>query len=468
MKYIKHKIQSKLQFALVLLLSALAVSSCINDDNEFVDPNNGTGLVTFSVKVPGQSLPSTYALTEADENEIRNIDVLVFDQYGKYTGLRLSPDILRREGNDILFTVRIPEGERYQINVFANVRDLLNKRFSSSLIKGQSKDEIFSKLYIQNTGRWKFDNDGGDSYRPLPMWGEIPSLTVSSTTPTRNVVHMIRALAKVNVIAENGIEIKEIFIIKRQNTGLFAPAPVNWDAKTLKVTKATPAGTKEVTQLVYVPQGNQSTNEIYLFESDNTSYGIQNKDRNCVIITAYYKNTSYYYRLDFGSYANDRMNYVDILRNHSYTFRIKSINHPGYFNMEDAINGEPINIGSGGSGGTEGNLEIIDNTNIGYAIFDDKYFLGVTGKELTFQGDPNHNNDADLWIATNSPNGYQVTSVEGGGGWLSVNRQHEGRPTTIACGLVMQPNNTGRDRTGYINIEAGGLRLRVKVTQKSA
>ena len=71
MKYLKQKIQLKLQVTIILMLSTLNFLSCTDNDIETIDPNRDTGLVTFSVKIPGQSLPSTYtSLTNEDENKI--------------------------------------------------------------------------------------------------------------------------------------------------------------------------------------------------------------------------------------------------------------------------------------------------------------------------------------------------------------------------------------------------------------
>ena len=75
MKTIYIYIRQCLAFLCLFTLCGFLLSSCQDDDIQ--PPDGDARTLTFSVRVPGSSGPSTYALGTTDENEVRTIEVIL-------------------------------------------------------------------------------------------------------------------------------------------------------------------------------------------------------------------------------------------------------------------------------------------------------------------------------------------------------------------------------------------------------
>ncbi|NDV85034.1 fimbrial protein, partial [Bacteroides sp. 51] len=123
---------------LVKLLPAVAflllftLVACTGHEEEITPTGKGDALVTFSLRLPGESvpdtraLPNTRALSEDGENAVTEIDVLVFGKNGGtyvYTA-GCSGSQITGTGNAKTFTVTLRRGE-YDLVVLAGARSII-------------------------------------------------------------------------------------------------------------------------------------------------------------------------------------------------------------------------------------------------------------------------------------------------------------------------------------------------------
>lgn len=169
----------KLNIWISLYLPALILLCCCTDDRDSfnISGNAKDNTVTFSVRVPGSASPSkTKALGEADENEVRTIEILLFDTDGNYTYQPLYSNTITTDPDDSklkTFTVKVPEGT-YNMVVLANARASV-AAILGDIAQGDSKASVMDKLLLSNSGKWN-SSPAGEGYIPIPMWGQILSL----------------------------------------------------------------------------------------------------------------------------------------------------------------------------------------------------------------------------------------------------------------------------------------------------
>lgn len=139
------------------ILSGVLLNSC-QDNDEVPSPGSATKEVTFSVKVPGASAPKTKTLPESKENEVRSIEVLLFDDNGEYTYQPVYSNVINTDpdnSNIKTFTIKVPEGT-YNMVILANARQAVSG-IVSSIHDGDSKASVLEKLVITNSNKWNAD-----------------------------------------------------------------------------------------------------------------------------------------------------------------------------------------------------------------------------------------------------------------------------------------------------------------------
>lgn len=479
-----RKIDTRQKNIIVLLfLAGILFNSC--RDNEFA-PIFGveTKEVTFSVKIPGASLPKTKSLTENNENEVRSIEVLLFDNNGEYTYQPIYSNVINTDEDDInikTFTIKVPEGT-YNMLIFANARVAISG-IISSIEEGDSKTSVLDKLVISNNGKWNTD-PVSTGYTPIPMFGEIPSITVNAGLSNNTPVNLVRMVSKIDVALTNtdatdNFTLESIRLYNYNNKGYIAPVSSNWDQAQSIVTDASiPAGST-LTQgpLVYDDTAinidqTASSGEIYTFEAIRANSSSM-QDATCLVIGGTYTGDSQptYYRVDFARTSSSVTTYLPLLRNHYYKVNITKVSGRGWTTPTDAFNSLPVNI--------EANVIMWDNAKIGDIVFDGQYMLGVSQREMTFTRKVRtiSSTDNTFSITTDFPSGWKIEKITDAGGssisWLSVVSMI-GTPVTAGTSgnvsdlkLNMTENTSGLDRIAFIHLSAGRLTHTVKITQKA-
>lgn len=476
--------KNKLLYLFSLLL--LGMFYCCTDDRERYDtPVFGKEkMVTFSVRVPGA--PKTYALTEGEENEVRSIAILLFDNTsGNYEYQPIySNDITTDPGDsrNKTFTVKVPEGT-YDMVLLANANTSLGTALGGIAV-GDAKAAVLDKLKQNNAGKWDTNSASG-SYIPIPMWGEIQGIAVSSSMPANVPVQMVRMLAKIDVAlmaaAKGKFSLESVRLYNYNDQGYIAPDVSTWNYATniatapfVPATASKPA-TPATSPLIYdgaaitpdpaAPgRGLSCLNEIYTFEaamgSDATLL-----DNTCLVVGGTYTGDGQptYYRIDLANTSGSTATYLPVLRNHNYKVNIADVTGTGFNNPEDAFKSRPVNI--------QASIINWNDATITDVVFDGQYMLGVSQGEFTFSREARTASDDDniLSVTTDYPSGWTVEKIiddaDNPVSWVSVNPNSGATGVVTDTRLEIDENNDAAARTAYIHLSAGRLTYIVKVEQ---
>lgn len=462
----------------------LLCSACRDTEDVPVGNINDMEML-FSVIVPGSSgLKSS--MDEEDEDNVQSIEILLFDTDGKYTYQPLYSNVINTNPTDSkikTFTVKIPEGT-YNIVILANARQSLANALGS-ISDGEAKSSVLEKLLLANSGKWNTD-PASTGYIPIPMWGEITSLTVNNSTPASNPVNLVRMISKIDVAlthtdATSKFTLESIRLYNYNNKGRIAPTASNWSALQNKVTAASvPASAQKPVNPAQNPQvydgaaittpGVSSIGEIYTFEASAGSPSSL-QDNTCLVIGGTYTGDSQptYYRIDFTQTSSGTTTYLALLRNHHYKVNISEISGSGLPTPTDAFNSRPVNI----------KAEVIEwnDAQLSDVVFDGQYMLGVSQGEFTLPRDIHTatSEGNSLAVSTDNPSGWNVDKIVDTGGnnisWLGLLSTSGSVISSGASGvttnvkLSLTENISGIARTGFIHLKAGRLTYIVKVTQ---
>lgn len=482
--------KNKLLYLFSLLL--LGMFYCCTDERENYDtPSSGKEkMVTFSVRVPGAG-PKTYALTEGEENEVKSIAILLFDGTSdNYLYQPIYSNSITTDPGDSrikTFTVKVPEGT-YNMIVLANANTSLNTALGSIAV-GDSKSVVLDKLKQSNAGKWDTNSSSG-SYIPIPMWGEIQGIAVSSSMPPNVPVTLVRMLAKIDVAltgtAKGKFSLESVRLYNYNDQGYITPDVVTWNyATNVAVAPFIPSTASKPTNPATSPflydgtditpdpaapgRGLSCTNEIYTFEaaagSDATLLA-----NTCLVVGGTYTGDAQptYYRVDLanttGSGASAVVTYLPVLRNHNYKVNIADVTGTGFNTPSDAFKSRPVNI--------QASILNWNDATITDIVFDGQYMLGVSQGEFTFTREARNTASSDniLSVTTDYPSGWQVEKIVdattgANATWLSASATSGAAGSVTTTRLEMSQNNGSSNRVANVHLSAGRLTYIVKVTQ---
>lgn len=467
--------------ALTLILLSAFLYCCADEHDGFNGPSNGKEkTVTFSVRVPGTSTPPTRALGDGDENEVKQIAVLLFTD-GKYVYQPIYSNSISSstDGKIKNFTIRVPEGI-YDMVILANSNASLNS-IKNDIQVGDAKADVLKQLVLTNEGKWNA-KPGSDNYKAIPMWGEMQNITVASGMPKVEAT-LLRMLAKIDVNLSSGakgnLNLTSVQLYNYNSKGQIVPNAEAWDNANNIVTAPSVAGTLTKGPLVYkdeeitkdtattnLGRGVSCTNEIYAFEALKGTETLANNT--CIVIGGKYKDDANetFYRIDFANTTEGVTKYLALLRNNHYKISVQSVSGPGLATADLAFNSRPVNI----------KANIIQWSDGKFTEFDinDQYMVGVSQGAFTFSKEPTSETSSDniLSIITDYPGGWQITVTGEEGStsdtsWLHCTTTESKDPKGTDTRLILQENKTGNERVAYINIKAERLNYKVKVTQSN-
>lgn len=475
MNTIKRHIQ---QVAILIFLTIL-FNGCLDEEVMISKPTKGEKIVTFSVQIPGTKTFTPYRLSEAEENEIKTIEILLFDTQGRFVHTPLYSDKISTNSTDSrfkTFSVKIPEGS-YNMVLLANARNSLQS-IMKDFPTGTPKERIIEKLTVALNNKWNTIPASPD-YMPIPLWGEIEYIEVSQSKSTTPSVQLVRMLAKIDIVlssetAQSKFKLESIRLYNYNNQGRIAPEAANWDAQKKQVTAPSIPSSAQKPQdpvnnpFVYegsaIAEGIACLNEIYTFEAEAGS-ATSLAQNTCLVIGGRYKSEQQpsYYRVDFVNTSAAKTTYLALLRNHSYKVNITDLNAPGLSTPEEAFHSRPINI--------EAEVIAWNDASISEIVFNGQYMLGVSKSQFSFSRDEQTQVSADntLTITTDYPQGWVVNKIvdehDEQIDWLKTLPEKGGAGINTETKLLLTQNNTGSIRKASIHIEAGRLIYQVQVTQ---
>jgi len=490
-----------------MLVGAMALSFLFSCTDEREITNTGTGgkdaLVTFALQMPGTSSPSTRSattrsLSATDENHVKEIDVLVFEKNGGEYVYKAScgeSSIKTDEGNSRLktFTVTLRQGQ-YDLVVLANSREIIGAASLDGLTKTQALATL--KASMPSGGKW-VASASATGYKPFPMWGDVGTITVNAQTDLTgsNKILLTRAVARVDVLVPElvtNFKLTSVDVYNYNTQGSLVPDGDNWDTTTKpEAPFATAPNVPSSSTLTEGPveynnkdskteintAGNNCASEIYIFEAENhtdaghtTAKGLT--DRTCLVIGGVWDANSdgdltndgdpTYYRVDFSTGSGVSQSFIDVKRNHKYTFNINRVSGPGYEDSHTAFTSGPVNI--------EAAVVPWNDGEGGEVYFDSQYYLSIKPKtafEFYKEG-----TTQTTTVTTDVPAGWKITKItEADGmttnsGWLETNISSGSSGIATGLNITVEPN-TGSERTGYIFITAGRIEAVLTVTQSA-
>lgn len=483
---------------------------CTNDD----DYNNGTGSVdkgdavqlTLELSVPGVSSP-TYALSDVDENTLKEIDILVF----KYNGENVDETYLyRTHATDIVnntngittskkFKAMLQKStgsDKHRIVLIANARDAVDHAIRAveedleSGVVQMTKAEVLARIKFDTNRKWV--TNSSEDFDPIPMWGETAAtytITATTTGVTLGAIRLLRSVARIDVGLDmendyaNGFgdrfKMEVVKVYNANGKSLVAPYAGNVQNRkaTLPSLVEGISPMQEPIEYKHTPADFGFIREIYVGEARNKEQEgetLDDNDRCFIIIGGYYSKDGdpinetdlSWYRIDFylratGGEDAKPQERLDVLRNHRYKVNITKIDGPGYKNETDAVNSRPINM--------QTIVEAWDEGDMNDSNTDGQYQLVVNKSEFTLFKEGGANNPQKLKIYTDHPGGWRIeipNSEPEDCSWINVSIDNDQSLTTVEVDITATayPGLT-ESRTGYFYIYAGTMKKKIHVTQ---
>ena len=426
------------------LLLALLTAGCVADRNVSDCITEGEDVeLEFALQVPALET-SLRQLSADQEKQINSIQVLVFNTDGidaeeEETLAYVAPVKSFETGADGITRIRC--GLKATANKMRIVC-IANHNVNAESFVGKTKQVLFEDDLMKKAFTAAWPTSGTDYF--IPMWGESDKQAVSRTTKfnsceasnngksnTKNegVIHLVRALARIDVginfdedkpaddNAKGGakFKIKSVRVYRyaqsmyvtgtqaltfRQTTNGREPLPH---------TPATMTVADNNNPLVFEETAGVDgyIRNIYIPEISNDG---KNKDqRTCLVIGGYYDGSTEetFYRVDFikretKSPTDVVTKQLDVLRNHRYRFNITDVKGPGTDDPGEALITEPVNISC--------DVVVWDDGDIDKIMYDGQYYLSVSKDKFHFGKDASNES---YTIRTNWPKGYEIVDKDG-------------------------------------------------------
>lgn len=399
------------------ILSLLLLAAC---SDVIIVPDGGNGIDANSSITVKLALPlweqSEVRSRSVTENALSgNVTVLFFDSGKAALGKEsVTPKV---EDTKYTITINAPKGTKY-LHIVANAP-------SGSFATANDPATEATSVAI-------------DGY--LTYWGyaDITSLLQTGATVTL-IPDCARFVAESSV---DGFTIGGIKLINTANKGYIAPAGWEYDYTTPNVADVAYSGTS----------GDYSSTTVYCFEAA--------AEKMRVIVKGTYGGVEGYYKAALiGGDGNE----IAVLRNHSYTLKVTSVNHVGYSTEKAAERASEANI----------KVEVVDNeSEIVNLTSDGKDLLGVS-KDVTVEATatsatikvfttlssaPEVKYDGFSWVTAHSSVSADVTESS---------TQKAGKLYTLTLTLT-QNDESDQSRTAEVTIHSGQMSRVVKVTQSGA
>ena len=317
-------------------LICILFASCASDDSR---PTQTPRQVNVALTVTLPEPENVHSLARSyTDSEIRNVDVLVFDEDGKFMErVKVDGGELTPSGTEISFSIRLDAtSKRRVIHLVTNGRtpDGVTDRLNFGDVTPAMSESVAMLALKTST----FTGTLVDNVMPLIMWGRVELPTGINIVTKADNVKLLRAVACVQVKkgavdATNGLNdftVQSITVNKGADCGYLTPT--NYSTTVTPVTGRPLSGST----LNYANGWSDGeTPSLYIYERNCTS-----GDYMGVIIKAMYKGKEGYYKVVMVDNGGTPLN---VVRNHRYIITVVSVNGPGYASVTDAINFAPSN-----------------------------------------------------------------------------------------------------------------------------
>lgn len=320
---------------LPFLLIFLLTHSC--SEETIVQPPviDGELQLDMSIQKPASTNPiSTRANHTAEECNIKNISILVFEQNESGTDYEYKyykeAQNIRRSDDVSFFTVYLEASDRpVRLVVIANTT--INEAVWG---KNALYDDVKSKFIV---------NFPQNQTSYFPMYGEytLNKPLSPASKPAIPAIKMLRTIAKANVVNRtDNFELENIRVYRARKDIQVIPNIMDWNNFRV-TTPSIPMDDEFYTthsDIVNVVSGETSiTEKIYVPESGEIFGSAQTKESTCIVVGGKFNgsNETTYYRIDFAS-GKEGHPFGQILRNYMYQFEITKVTGPGLKDPDEA------------------------------------------------------------------------------------------------------------------------------------
>lgn len=439
----------------------LLLAGLISCSEEMPSPHTlQTSATSILIELPySESVSATRAIPTG--NAIRTLDVLAFDENGKYLYRSESKSLYSIDnGKTYLYTIDIQQQDiaPNQSFVFiANLRDRVEAACTGA--EGKSKEALVSQLTFIDCN-WATAKTG------VPMWSETAeSHDVTSRVDVLDKVKLIRSVAAIEVLLNGDLndvygldnfKISDVAVKDFQSEGLVAPSPENhqWDAQNNRYLISAPSIPENSAQGEgYTLSAGAPANSIkgQLFVPEFDASRASDEKQPCLLIGGYYGKgntaTKSWYKV---ALVKDGK-YIDVLRNTQYVLNISAVTAEGFTTPEEAYANPSQNM--------RATLEMTTESTAGLnnVVYDASSFLATSESEIQIQGQT----ASTFEVLTNASGGWKIDSKPE---WVNVSAAHGEKD--VKAVITVTSTEASKDlRSGEMIITAGLLKLKIQVSE---
>lgn len=320
----------------LLLLAFMALTGCQQEQRTApVDQDGERVSVSFSVDVPHYAPMRAVHQEGINENEIKTLELLVFNTEGLMADYALATDLTKQNDGKYTFTAQLkPQTEPCVIHFVAN-RNYGGSDAARQYLGRKESDVLLSELVTMKQVV---------AAKTIPMWARRKYDEVKENSDLGEI-KVLRSMAKFTV-DNKATDLSEVSytLCNSYDCGTVAPfkrAALPDLNSAFSVDNRVPTVPRES----FLANGDDGLG----WYSNTPVYGFERKNKtanpiSCLVIRAKYKNAAEfsYYKLDFVK-SSDRLERYDLIRNYWYKMTIKEALAPGAASLEDALAGPAVN-----------------------------------------------------------------------------------------------------------------------------
>lgn len=458
------------RYIVLMLFFAWLFAGCVKNDVGI--PQQESVETTLTLRVAGNA--ATRALGAGDEDEIGEIDILVFskpmvsdpDAGAVYSYRARTTRIIPAEnnGSEKSFRVTLKKSDDYQrLVVLANARSVIESLIAG--FGGKTYEEVMAELVMTEAGAW---NSTTGAYDPLPMWGQSGFKVFTEAASASCEIELIRSLARIDVVvdatAQDDFILSGVWFYNPSTKGLLAPLASNWNAAESEAVAVSLPSVGRAASPTPFPYTTLTTDDIalqgviYTFEAPAAAENTSSADACLVVKGSWNGETDSYYRIDF----HDGADFLPLLRNFHYIVSINEVKGRGYPNETEAL--------SSGFTALTAVTQVWNEGDMGSVVWDGSHYLTVSINEYTVYPEPQA--ITGISAGTNYPEGWKATvtlDLNDEPDWFTIDSGSlagAGDKAPHAIHMTLLANAGNHDRTAVVTVTAGRLKQEITIVQK--
>ena len=319
----------------LLLLAFMALFACQQEQRTApVDQDGERVSVSFSVDVPHYALMRAVHQEGINENEIKTLELLVFNKAGLMADYALAKDLTKQNDGKYTFTAQLkPQTEPCVIHFVAN-HNYGGSDSGRQYLGRKESDVLLSNLVTMAEVVQS---------QTIPMWARYKYNEVQENS-NLGEIKLLRSMVKFT-LEKNTPKLTDVYytLCNSYNCGTVAPfkriAMPDLDGA-FSIVDRVPTIPRET----FLPNG-----DLGWYISGEPVYGFERKNKmanpiSCLVIRAKYNGATEdsYYKIDFVK-SDNRLERYDLLRNYWYKVVINDALAAGAPTLEEALAGPAVN-----------------------------------------------------------------------------------------------------------------------------